>query len=171
MSKKSFDQPPVRPTRDIEKKSAADPAYAAAAAAFPIEPEPEPEPDSRATLPAEPAALHASAATPVTTCPPTSATTDTTGVPAAGAPTVAAMLAAQANVTQPPVRPSSSSKMTIYPGPSERRRLATLRYEHQIAESIIVEYALELLLAGHTDDQIVSVLRSRGHGLRRARAG
>jgi hypothetical protein len=67
----------------------------------------------------------------------------------------------------PPVLPES--KMTIYPGTVERARLATIKLHHRLAESIVAEYALEELFQHRTDEEIVTVLRGRGHGLRRAR--
>jgi hypothetical protein len=59
--------------------------------------------------------------------------------------------------------------MTIYPGVTERTRLATIKLRYRLAESIVAEYALEELFHHQTDDEIAAVLRARGHSLRRAR--
>jgi len=71
--------------------------------------------------------------------------------------------------TPAPPTITPESKMTIYPGTVERSRLATIKLHHRLAESIVAEYALEELFRTRSDEDIATVLRSRGHGLRRAR--
>jgi hypothetical protein len=60
--------------------------------------------------------------------------------------------------------------MSIYPSTGDRERLKAIKYHHDIAASIVAEYALEVLFATRTDEEIIAALRARGHGLRRAKA-
>jgi hypothetical protein len=96
-------------------------------------------------------------APPVAVAPSTSATSPPAGAQAAPARAMATPVLAE-------------TKMSIYPGATERRRLAMIKTQYRLAESIVVDYALEVLLRDHTDEEIATVLRGRGHGLRRAKA-
>jgi hypothetical protein len=100
-----------------------------------------------------------------------------------GAPVDAATvaIAASTSVTPPPARAQAApahavvapglaeTKMSIYPGVTERMRLSMIKTQYRLAESIVADYALEVLLRDHTDEEIATVLRGRGHGLRRAK--
>ena len=71
-------------------------------------------------------------------------------------------------------RPAKSAvpaavQVSIYVDAATAKRLNMFRYDQEIAASIVVEYALERLLATESDGDIAAVLRSRGHGKRKAR--
>lgn len=60
-------------------------------------------------------------------------------------------------------------KKTVYPSEAGRQFLKRFRRSYKIAETLVAEYALELLFASNTDDAIAAPLRAVGHGLRRSR--
>jgi len=157
MATKTFATPEVRQPRGVRT----DPAFRAGASAFP-EPAPQPEPVAGHSGPGAAAPAPASGAA----APPTGETVAGEAearVPSAPAdpPTLAASANASAVLLE--------SKMTIYPGVTERSRLASIKQHQRLAESIVAEYALEQLFQHRTDEEIATVLRGRGHGLRRAR--
>jgi hypothetical protein len=175
MASKTFAPPEQRQPRSV----GTDPAFRAGAAAFPEPPaaapaQPEVQPVAPPATP-EPNA----AAQPV-------ADAGGTGTGAVGADqrggtqTITGQTGraggGRETVTPPPTLAFApavlpESKMTIYPGVTERARLATIKAHHRLAESIVAEYALEELFRQRTDDDIAAVLRGRGHSLRRARPG
>jgi hypothetical protein len=158
MGSKTFAPPEVRQPRGVNT----DPAFRAAASAF-AEPPPPPQ--------AQPDAGPAAGATPVTAdavVPSPNGKTAAEEADARGPSTPAQPTAPPPTLAfAPAVLPES--KMTIYPGITERARLATIKAHHRLAESIVAEYALEELFRQRTDDEIATVLRGRGHSLRRAR--
>jgi len=154
MATKTFAPPEVRQPRGVN----ADPAFRAGASAFTEPPPPpQPQPDGGQAGDAASAATDGDATSPA-------GETAAGGAEARGpsAPAHAPTLA-----FAPAVLPES--KMTIYPGVTERTRLATIKLRYRLAESIVAEYALEELFNHQTDDEIATVLRARGHSLRRAR--
>jgi hypothetical protein len=158
MATKTFAPPEVRQPRGVN----ADPAFRAGASAFTEPPPPpQPQPDGGQAGDAASAATDGAAAS-------AAGETATGGAEARG-PSAPAQPPAHAPTLAfaPAVLPES--KMTIYPGVSERTRLATIKLRYRLAESIVAEYALEELFHHQTDDEIATVLRARGHSLRRAR--
>lgn len=80
--------------------------------------------------------------------------------------------------TAPPAQPSAQrpvgqyrqeTKTSVYPSPAAKARLAAIRNNFRVGESIVIEYALERTLGQLTDEEIATQLRAQGHGLRRAR--
>jgi hypothetical protein len=65
--------------------------------------------------------------------------------------------------------PGPLPKMTIYPSSNADERLAFIRARYRIGASMIAEHALELFLASHSDEEIADIMRTHGHGLRRAK--
>ncbi len=165
---KTFAPTPQRQPRSV----GGDPAFRAAAAAFPAEP----------AVPAAPPGPAASAGAPPEPNAAAEYPADAGGSGGAVAdeqhgaqPRATGGAHEERATTVPPPTLSFApavlpeSKMTIYPGVTERARLATIKTHHRLAESIVAEYALEELFRQRTDDDIAAVLRGRGHSLRRAR--
>ena len=69
----------------------------------------------------------------------------------------------------PPPKPRQPEKMSVYPPPADRERLARIKASYRVGESFVVEYALEKLFATTSDEDIATEIRRRGHSLRRAR--
>jgi hypothetical protein len=155
---KTFAQPEVRQPRGVNS----DPAFRAGASAF-TEPQltTQPQPDAGQAPEAAPAATDDAAA----------AAADVRAAAGAAARGSSAIAQPAAHVPTLAFAPAvlPESKMTIYPGVTERTRLATIKLRYRLAESIVAEYALEELFHHQTDDEIATVLRARGHSLRRAR--
>ena len=153
---KTFAQPEVRQPRGVNS----DPAFRAGASAF-TEPPPTPRPDDGQAADAAPAATDDAAA----------AAADVRAAAGAAARGSSAIAQPAAHVPTLAFAPAvlPESKMTIYPGVTERTRLATIKLRYRLAASIVAEYALEELFHHQTDDEIATVLRARGHSLRRAR--
>ena len=160
MASKTFAKPEVRQPRGVK----ADPAFQTAASAF-AEPAPTPgrPTDAGQAGAGSAASERANAAVTSPTGEKAASGGEARGASGPAKPTSPAPTLAFAPMVLP------ESKMTIYPGVTERARLAAIKARHRLAESIVAEYALEELFRQRTDDDIAAVLRGRGHSLRRAR--